>query len=124
MQWARGNASLRDHAERGREVHLFEDVQRGMLRYVGEMALAGWDYREGVPDRNGAPRRAIVFFLAHADSPALAETIVPGDLAGTDGQSLAELRERAQPSDSKSVAKPKDAVVRVRARSRTLRVYV
>ena len=36
MTFTRGNRAIRDHAADGRELHLFEDVRGGFLRYVGE----------------------------------------------------------------------------------------
>jgi 5-methylcytosine-specific restriction enzyme A len=40
MQFVRGNLALRDHAENGEDVHLFEQ-EAGGLRYVGQVVVAG-----------------------------------------------------------------------------------
>ena len=68
----RGNLALREDAENGEDVHVFEQVREG-LRYDGQMVCAGYYERDDVPDRNGDLRRAIVFELVALDDelPAL-----------------------------------------------------
>jgi 5-methylcytosine-specific restriction enzyme A len=74
MKFERGNTALRDHTAAGRDVHLFESrtTPPHHVRYEGPMVCAGFEYEENVPDRNGTPRRAIVFHLVPA-SPEAAE---------------------------------------------------
>jgi hypothetical protein len=62
MEFVRGNLALRDHAENGEDVHLFEQEPDG-LRYRGQMVVASWNWQDDVPDRNDNPPRAIVFDL-------------------------------------------------------------
>jgi 5-methylcytosine-specific restriction protein A len=57
MEWVRGNLALRDHAENGEDVHVFEQVQPSGLRYVGQFVGAGYYERDDVPDQNGDLRR-------------------------------------------------------------------
>jgi 5-methylcytosine-specific restriction protein A len=126
-----GNRRVRDHAEDGTELHLFEDLGGGRLRYLGEMTLAGWATEPDVPDRDGNPRDAIVFYLAPlsgtaappAELPAGAGTPAASD-SGLWGLGLDELRERALAQQQSAVKEPKEATQKVRARSRALRVYV
>lgn len=49
MEWVRGNLAIRDHAENGEDVHLFEQVSDG-LRYEGQMVCAGYYERDDVPE--------------------------------------------------------------------------
>ncbi len=72
MEFRAGNAAVRDHAENGRELHLFEKVPPAHWRYIGQMVCAGYDLVPNTPDRNGNPRTAIAFRL----------TPVPDDDAG------------------------------------------
>ena len=127
-----GNRRVRDHAEDGSELHLFEDLGGGRLRYLGEMALAGWTTEPDVPDREGHRRTAIVFYLA----PLSGTAAPPVELPGANGAalhvgdsglwelSLDELRTRALAQQQSAVNEAKEATQKVRARSRALRVYV
>jgi 5-methylcytosine-specific restriction protein A len=67
MAFAGGNKAILEHADAGEELHFFEKVRDGYIRYRGQYDCAGFEYREGVPDRNGSPRRAIVFLLVPHD---------------------------------------------------------
>jgi hypothetical protein len=61
-----GNLALRDHADNGEDVHLFDQEPEG-LRYRGQMVVAGWNWKDDLPDKNHNPRRAIVFDLVALD---------------------------------------------------------
>ena len=37
MSFVRGNLAIRDHADNGKDLHLFEYVRQGYVRYVGQM---------------------------------------------------------------------------------------
>lgn len=63
MRFTRGNAAIRDHAAEGKDLHLFQTVKKGWVRYVGQMVCAGYNLVSGVPDREGNPRTGIVFLL-------------------------------------------------------------
>lgn len=54
MEMVRGNLAVRDHAKRSKELHLFEDVGKGNVRYVGPASYAGHHSEVG-PDRSGSP---------------------------------------------------------------------
>ena len=62
MQFVRGNLALRDHKERGKRVFLFESEGNSFVKFVSEMEFYDADYFE-TPDRNGANRVGIRFFL-------------------------------------------------------------
>jgi 5-methylcytosine-specific restriction protein A len=125
MQFARGNLALRDHAENGEDVHLFEQGPDG-LRYRGQMVVGDWNWRDDVPDRNGTPRRAIVFDLVALDDE-LAAPVTPQDSAGTADPRwtipLDELRSRSARTLGEA---PTSTVAKrnVYQRSSDLKVYV
>ncbi len=78
MKFLRGNRAVRDHAEEGRDLHLFENLgkERG-YRYVGRFACSTWEFRKGV-DINGDERRVIVFHLIQPkDADELTKSAVP-----------------------------------------------
>jgi 5-methylcytosine-specific restriction protein A len=69
MRFVAGNRSVRDHAQTGKDLHLFEILpKRQGVRYVGQMVCASYDLVPGVPDVNGQARQAIAFRLAPLDS--------------------------------------------------------
>lgn len=125
MEFARGNLALRDHAENGEDVHLFEQ-EPGGLRYVGQFVSAGWNWRDAVPDLNGNLRRAIVFDLVALDDELTApttseETTAAGDSRWT--MPLDELRTRS----ARTLDEPPSSTVarrNVYLRSGDLKIYV
>jgi 5-methylcytosine-specific restriction protein A len=125
MEFVRGNRALRDHAGNGEDVHLFEDDPGG-LRYYGQMVVAGWDWKDDVPDMNGDLRRAIVFDLVALDddlaAPTTAEEALPaGDARWT--MPLDDLRTRS----ARTLGEPATSTVarrNVHRRSGDLKIYV
>jgi 5-methylcytosine-specific restriction protein A len=64
MRFVAGNKAIRDHAETGKDLHLFEILpQRKGVRYVGQMVCADYNFVPDVPDVEGQARRAIAFRL-------------------------------------------------------------
>jgi 5-methylcytosine-specific restriction protein A len=125
MEFVRGNRAIRDHAVDGRELHLFEDIKDGFLRYVGEMSCAGYALVSDVDDVNGDPREAIAFRLVPFGAildPSEGASPDAGE-AGMWTRTLAELRKEALAAPTHT-QEPKDARRRVWKRSRALRVYV
>lgn len=125
MSFVRGNLALRDHAEAGEDVHVFEQVAGG-LRYVGQFVCAGYDERDGVPDRNSDPRRAIIFELVALEgelaTPEISATTTAGRNARWD-MPLEALRDRG----SRTIGRePSSATAKrnVYQRSNDLKVYV
>jgi 5-methylcytosine-specific restriction protein A len=97
MAFVRGNLALRDHAENGEDVHLFEQ-EPGGLRYVGQVVVAGWNWQNDVPDGNRNLRRAIVFDLVALDEELAAPTVPTEATLVTDTRwmmPLDELRARS-----------------------------
>ena len=66
MTFTRGNRAIRDHIEDGKELHLFAQVSKGYVEYVGEMVYRGHHIEEG-PDTLGHIRKIIVFDLELVD---------------------------------------------------------
>jgi len=125
MEFVRGNLALRDHAETGEDVHLFEQEPEG-LRYYGQMVVAGWNWQDDVPDRTRNPRRAIVFDPVALDDE-LAAPIIQQESRGAPDQrwtmSLDDLRARS----ARSLGEPATSTVarrNVYRRSGDLKVYV
>lgn len=120
MAFTHGNLAIRDHAANGKELHLFDDVGKGFLRYRGEMACCAFEWVTNA-DVDGARRRAIAFWLV----PVAAADSVAGDEnpeASSRGRSLAELR--AEALGRPSVSDAREALRQIWRRSRALRTYV
>lgn len=66
MEFTRGNRQIRDHARLGKELHLFEHVRPGYVRYLGRMVYES-HFEETGPDVKGRPRRLIIFKLRKAE---------------------------------------------------------
>lgn len=62
MRFKFGNKAIRDHIETGKELHLFEQMKKGFVRYIGQMECVGYHYTEA-RDTEGKQRKAIVFEL-------------------------------------------------------------
>jgi 5-methylcytosine-specific restriction protein A len=61
MQFVRGNRAILDHAQNGKDMHLFSYTsQRGFVRYSGQMVYTGHHHRLA-PDLDNNMRRAVVF---------------------------------------------------------------
>lgn len=117
MKFSAGNAAVRDHARREKELHLFERADRGYLRYVSEMLCGGYQWRTA-PDKHGSPRKAIVFQLVPAATAAAGS--YDGFASAADLTELAKAAD-ADPTES---ADPGESRRRTYARSRALRNYV
>ena len=60
MDFIRGNRAIRDHIDEGEDLHLFEYVDQGLVRYIDQMLCIGHQ-RRAAPDREGNNRSVIVF---------------------------------------------------------------
>ncbi len=119
MEFVRGNRAIRDHAKEGKDLLLFESVDKGMYRHLGRFACTTWQYGER-PDVNGAPRRTIVFHLIKQGEDTPLE-VGAGD---TGVLTLADLRQRAYDAATPaSEGRERDARVTYYARSRDVHRY-
>jgi 5-methylcytosine-specific restriction protein A len=131
MQFIRGNAAVLEHAERGKDLHLFEKLPPSHLRYRGQMLCAGYHLVPGSPDTDGDPRTAIVFRLValgggaepsdDADAPAPGDPDHPSSWYW--GRSLDELRAAASVTPARDAA-TRDVRRTLYHRSEAVRVYV
>ena len=62
MAFSGGNKAIRDSATQGKDLHVFEQVKTGFVRYVGDFTCSSWEWTTA-PDTNGTPRNAVVFHL-------------------------------------------------------------
>ena len=70
MKMTGGNLAVQNHSLTGKELHLFENVGKGFVRYVGQMVCAGSETKAGVRDSGGNLRKAIIFRLVPASDVA------------------------------------------------------
>jgi 5-methylcytosine-specific restriction enzyme A len=123
MSFVRGNRALRDHLKDGKDVHLFEYVESGLVRYVGQMIVTGYHERPGT-DGTGNQRHTIVFELVPAE--AIGTPVGEGDEvaeASLTNASNEELRRIAE-SSIMAEATPHDRQRSSRRQGQALREYV
>ncbi len=122
MEFVRGNRAVRDHAEEGRDLHLFESLGKGKgCRYLGLFACPTYELRRGA-DRNGDDRRVIVFHLVQPTGVQPQEP--PPDPSLTDVP-VDRLRRGAYEAASEAVdAAPREAKRLYHRRSAAVRGYV
>lgn len=89
MDFIRGNRAIRYHIDAGEDLHLFEYVDQGLVRYLSQMFCIGYQ-RSTAPDREGDNRSVIIFELVPID--AFEESDIYEELAQ---DTLPELRMRA-----------------------------
>jgi len=122
MAFVRGNRAIHDHIADGKDLHLFEYLQRGQVRYVGQMICAGFQERRA-PDKNGNQRKVIVFELQPI---AAFDSLEEGDKAEEERlwqEPLSVLREKALAAANETHA-PAEGKRSVLYRSRAIRIYV
>jgi 5-methylcytosine-specific restriction protein A len=122
MTFMRGNRAIRDHADEGKDLHLFEYVRKGHAQYLGQMVCTGFHERQA-PDIQGAQRKVIVFEL----TPVTAFDSLEVD-ASTEEQNLwteplSTLRQRAL-ATSGEARSPSERKQLVHYRSSAVRTYV
>lgn len=118
MVWARGNLAIRNHVEDGKDLHLFQSVGSGDVKYIGQMIYVG-HHEKRAPDAGGKERTAIVFELSPLENVS--------SRCQEDRKTLLqlpteELREKAL-SASTDVRPPKERLAIIRDRSQAIRAY-
>ncbi|MCL6443606.1 MAG: HNH endonuclease [Alicyclobacillus sp.] len=119
MKFIRGNKAIRDHVMNGRDLHLFECVRNGYVKYIGQMLCIGYHTRRSL-DRNGNDRDVIVFELISVqmlDNSSDGEVLVSSSTA-----TLSELRQIAFASSSHN-APVSERIAQMRKRSEAIRLY-
>jgi 5-methylcytosine-specific restriction protein A len=123
MSFTKGNKAIRDHAQEGKSLYLFEALGKGKpCRYRGEFALANYSIRQG-PDKNHQQRKIVVFHLMRVgDVGFTAEPLSPDMSATTD---LAAARKIALKACGTPLGDPGRTASRtLYERSRDVRNYV
>jgi len=125
MHWKAGNLAILNHQKDGKELHLFATADRSMVHYLGNATYLG-HHNESAPDRDGNPRRTIVFELA-IDGGAEGESLKVVSQRGEDKQFWSEpltvLRQRALRAPAFS-STPAERKMIVRQRSAAVKIYV
>lgn len=123
QSFTRGNAAIQDHADAGEDLYLFQKVRDGYVRYVGQYIYVGHELRDGVRDRNGDARTAIVFQLVPHEQLVQDELDGNDEVEGVAPDDLEALRKAALEGASGEV-EPAEGRRRIWRRSRAVRRYV
>jgi 5-methylcytosine-specific restriction enzyme A len=119
MQFIKGNKAILEHEKDGKDIHLFEYVRTGYVKYVGQMLCVGYRLRD--KDNKGQDRKVIVFELMPieaVDNGGQASATVSSDLT------LEELRKKAlSGSNNRPGMTAKERVVMYRERSQAVKLY-
>jgi 5-methylcytosine-specific restriction protein A len=97
MAFVRGNAAIRDHIDHGKDLHLFAQVKKGYVRYLGQMVCTGSHTQAG-PDSTGQLRQMLMFELTPLSAfaePTPSETASPPLPVMDTSWSLDDLRNKA-----------------------------
>jgi 5-methylcytosine-specific restriction protein A len=111
-----GNKAIIEHIQNHKDLHLFEQAGKRMVRYVDQMIYISHEFRE--LDGNNVPRNSIVFNLAPFD--AVRDQGNDEEMAHQGG--LEALRTKAYDSAEESPA-VSQAIIQIRERSRHVREY-
>lgn len=119
MEFVRGNKAVRDHAELGKELFLFQSLGKSRpVRFIGEFATASWEFFEA-PDTNGNNRKAIRFHLVNLNS------VSDNSYSKETTSDLRELRKKAQEASKVPELSIRNATSQsYRERSQAVRNYV
>lgn len=123
MSFTRGNRSIRDHAENGKDILLFQSLgKRKPVQFLGRFNCSTWEYKQA-PDVDGKMRQVIVFHLIGENAEA--ETSGSPQPIPSSNISLDELRQLAMAAGSgvgqSTVSK---SLQTYRHRSKLVRSYV
>ena len=120
MEFVRGNRAIRDHIQSGKDLHLFQYVASGIVRYVDQMVCSGYEFREAL-DVDGNSRRAIIFHLVPIETfEEIEDNFV---LAEEQDLTLNELRQQAL-SVNQFPSEPRVSFMTTYIRSEAVRDYV
>lgn len=97
-----GNKAILDHQKNGKELLLFQYEKTGLVRHVGQMECVGYHEAER-PDRNGDPRKVLVFELVPVKRVEARVALEPRAAAEIENEarqlSLTEILARAKPKE-------------------------
>ena len=97
MEYLRGNLAIKDHLQNEKELHVFEQQEKAMVKYIGQMVCIGTYSKQGL-DKNGKNRSVIIFELAPLSEiveyePTNSEE--KNTISNLENSSLADLRKKA-----------------------------
>jgi 5-methylcytosine-specific restriction protein A len=124
MTFIRGNAAIRNHINDGKDLHLFAQVKKGYVRYIGQMVCTGFHTQAG-PDTTGHVRQMMIFELTPLsafEEPTPSETASPPLPALDTSLSLDDLRHKAL-ADAAPTRDPVERQTFYRQRSQWIRLY-
>ncbi|MBW8327604.1 MAG: HNH endonuclease [Thiobacillus sp.] len=128
MEFIRGNKAIRDHAQSGKELLLFEAMrQKGYYRFKGEFVCAGYDDTQTGPDTEKKPRKLIRFQLVPLAALSGGEFAEPSDQSVNEPEAttIERLRQKAYAAGA-AQATPNAAVSKrsLYKRSQAVKSYV
>src|SRR5262249_42290415 len=115
---------IRDHIDDGKDLHLFAQVKKGYVRYLGQMVCTGFHTKEG-PDTTGYMRQMLMFELTPLsafDEPTRSETASLSLPALATSLSLNDLRHKAL-ADAAPTRNPVERQTFYRQRSQWIKLY-
>jgi 5-methylcytosine-specific restriction protein A len=124
MAFIRGNAAIRNHIDNGKDLHLFAQVKKGFVRYLGQMVCTGSHTKAG-SDTTGHLRQMIIFELTPLsafEEPTPSETALPPLPVLDTSLSLDDLRNKAL-VDAAPTRSPMERQTFYRQRSQWIRLY-
>tara|TARA_R110000796_G_scaffold26133_9_gene72876 strand:- start:14585 stop:15676 length:1092 start_codon:yes stop_codon:yes gene_type:complete len=124
MAFKGGNAAIRDHAEEGKALLLFQALGKSKpVKFLGYFNCASWEYRQGL-DADDAPRQTIQFQLVRDDAVVNDDELLEDDEV-SEVASLEDLRRAAYDAvPAPRNTKPKVAARLYRKRSAAVKRYV
>src|SRR5207244_3594673 len=113
-----------DHIDDGKDLHLFAQVKKGYVRYLGQMVCTGFHTQAG-PDTTGQLRQMLIFELSPLSAlaePTPSETASPPLPALETSLSLDDLRHKAL-ADAAPTRDPMERQMFYRQRSQWIKRY-
>ena len=117
MIFTRGNKAIRDHVQDGKDLHLFRYVDRGKVRYEGQMACVGTHEQRG-SDKEGNDRKVIIFELEPYDEYLAIEEIGTVDLAILRQRALNQAVENRPSQELRTIRRQRSLVIKTYALAR------
>lgn len=115
----KGNLEIAEHSRNGKQLLMFSQVEKGLVRFDGEMVCEGYSWRR-IRDRNGDWRRGIIFQLRPLDAVEETVSTVPDALPA----SFADLQRRAYEAAGVSEPRPGTTPRTIYERSADVKLYV
>lgn len=118
MRFIKGNKAIRDHVLDGKDLHLFEYVRTGYVKYIGQMQHVGHHTRRS-HDGKGQDREAIVFEIIRV---GILNESFADDTEVPQTNALQDLR-RAALATATDQSTLSERILQTRKRSTAIRLY-